>query len=490
LPLFLVGWLRRPRPSRVLGERKPFGGMAQKAYVNRGVKTMETPFFSASDRQLENLISFDDFEKSLYLNVLFQGGVLIPDNFIFVSSYLDRHINRFHKVSLFEAALENGLIIPSFRNPKRVNFHDVLFELQGAGMPKTAVQGLQRNSTEIASRLQISANKGKSYKYKVWPQFSVGERYQNVILDHLTRKDLIELPENIRFDRNEIRELWKQTATWREDVIQEAINASSRLQVSGPVPGLRRGEIYNAVGRRLKLDIPKQGVDDVCYLLSAVADNEKAYMLLSYFLGWVNECYHLNLAESLESIPNSPKFIPPLGLMYESLLPAGKESSREHKFDVAESVVEFPSLKLLREIEGNDLIEIVNYIGRGYHAAIMDWEANPTALTQQRVSDVMKQYAKELNKYILKKYRYVDTVNLHTFFSNIDERDRITVERVLAPLIKLASSATFGFSDILLEIAVSTFVCYKLDKAEPTSEKIRLISSQKSPEINFPTSKE
>ena len=76
-------------------------------------------FFSAADRQLESYISFDKFEKSLYANVLFDEGVVIPDIFMFISKHLEDHIAENGGKSFFESALENGYVIPSFRDPKK-----------------------------------------------------------------------------------------------------------------------------------------------------------------------------------------------------------------------------------------------------------------------------------------------------------------------------------------------------------------------------------
>jgi hypothetical protein len=73
--------------------------------------------FSVADRQMEGIISQEQFDRSLVLAVLFQPYILVPDIFFFISSLLNFHFNE-RPMSLFERALQNGIIIPSFRSPE------------------------------------------------------------------------------------------------------------------------------------------------------------------------------------------------------------------------------------------------------------------------------------------------------------------------------------------------------------------------------------
>ncbi len=449
---------------------------------------MSLTFFSVSDRQLESSINFHDFEKSLYLNILFQKGILVPDVFFFISKYLAAHIERFSRKSFFEAALENGLVIPSFRNPAKASFEDVLFELRGAGKPQNAIQGLRYNAEMLASRLQLSAEQGLGYKYKTWPKFSIGERYKDLILRQLSRDALIQLPQNARYKLSDIQKLWDNTISWRQDVIFEAAEVSSQIQTSGPSPGIRRGEIYNTVARRLEMEVPEGGIHDVQMLLSAVRDNEELYLLLYNFLGWVNECYHLNLATSLESVPNSPRFVPPSGLMYEHLVPESSDTAKAsiESLQTIELDIVFPSMEILRKIPGTELVSIVRDIGHGYQNALDAWNSNPTWRTEQALQDLLKKYSEELLAFVSDKYGYEADSKLKMVHGRTSKSDRVLLERIIKILEKGASVITTGVSDLIVEFGRSIFTGYKVYKDEPSQETVKLHARHNAPEVNFP----
>ena len=109
-------------------------GAATPSEVQRSV------LFSVTDRQMESFLAEKNFERSLVLGVLFQPNVFMPDIiffffffFFFISDPLYQHVHGRRRM-LFEQAVHDGLIIPSFREPGTSSFHGALQVVERAGI--------------------------------------------------------------------------------------------------------------------------------------------------------------------------------------------------------------------------------------------------------------------------------------------------------------------------------------------------------------------
>ena len=76
-------------------------------------------YFSAADRQMENFLDKDAFDRSLLLNVLFQAGILVPDILFCISGGLEAHLKN-PSLTLFEACLRMALSFQVFVQPQRL----------------------------------------------------------------------------------------------------------------------------------------------------------------------------------------------------------------------------------------------------------------------------------------------------------------------------------------------------------------------------------
>ena len=75
----------------------------------------ELTYFSAADRQIEDVVDRATFERRLLEHVLFHPGPLIPDVFFFVSTHVAEHVKT-GAGGLLGAALAAGLARPAFRD--------------------------------------------------------------------------------------------------------------------------------------------------------------------------------------------------------------------------------------------------------------------------------------------------------------------------------------------------------------------------------------
>jgi len=439
-------------------------------------------FFSVADRQLEPYITFDKFEKSLFANILFDEGIVIPDIFIFVSKHIEDHITRSISKSFFESALEKGYIIPSFRDPQKFDFLDALNVVRGGNNPNAAILGIQENADLIAQRLQLCAQ-SKDYKHEIWStEINFGEQYEKAMVNFLMKDEMISLTNGDAFDKEEMRELWNLTHEWRFEVIGEAIEQTKIVAGTG----LRRSEIHNAVARKLGLPITKE-VGDVRYLLSAVENNKPLFHLLRVFMEWVTECYHFNMSSCLECIPNFPNFDSRNGLILASLLPERKALSSSNLTYIEEEV-KFPSLSMLRRVRGNDLISVRNDYGHGFFAAKKAWQDNPSTKNEEYLRRILREYTTELNNFIGKHYGIEGFSPANFIFGKGTPQDRKSLDEIFG-LVKSGLSLIAGIRfDVVISFGKSLFTVLGFWNKEPETQNVRIFTDKIVAEVNVPDS--
>lgn len=437
-------------------------------------------FFSAADRQLEPYLTLAKFEKSLYANVLFGEGIVIPEIFIFISKHIEDHILRKSQKSFLESAIEGGYVIPSFRDPQKVDFNDALYVVKGEGNPSAAMIGIQDNAELVAQRLQL-CTKNNSYKFETWSTtINFGEEYERVMTNFLLRDKMITLTDGDAFNKQELIKLWDSTREWRIEVIGSAISETKNITGKG----LRRGEIHNAVARKLKLPITKE-VGDVRYLLSAVKGDRTLNELLRTFMEWVTECYHYNMSSCLGCIPNFPLFNSKNGLILASLLPE-RNQSPSSKLSYIEEEVNFPNVDTLRVIRGNELISIRNDYGHGFLAAKKTWQENPTSRNEENLRKVIREYSNELTTFIAEKYEISDTSLAKIIIGKGAPQDRKAVDEIFGIAKSTLSLITKSYSDPIISIGKSLFTVLGFWNKEPETYKVRIFTDKVETEISVP----
>lgn len=392
----------------------------------------ERVYFSVADRQLENFLNEDAFERSLLLNALFQPAILIPDVFFFISRGLERHIfESSTPQSLLEACIANGVVIPAFRNPSCSSFNEALYIIRGKGDPKRAIRGLRdpQSNDRIANRLQVAA-RSKDFLLAYWPQHDVGEKFDQVIERYLVRPEPPQADMYLGINQKYLNTLWKLTERWRLDCVYEAREETRKIAQRG----LRRGEIMNAVGRDLGLPSDCQ-VNDIAELLEIPLESPEKKQALRVFLRWMCELYQYNQAVEFGTTPNFPNYDPLSGIVISSAFTEAPSQVELSSFPTIREGVSLPPMKILLHISPTELIRVRNEKGPAYFAALRAWQYQPNEAHEREVRHTLQQYCKEIFEWSMGKQDF-STAILDVLLGSCTT----PAQKILRPILSLGGT--------------------------------------------------
>lgn len=432
-------------------------------------------YFSVADRQLESIADYKAFERSLVFNALFEKGILIPDIFCFISQNLIHHIlesSHPNRTSLFEACIENGIVVPAFRNLETTSFNDALADIEG-------IQGVQKEKAKIiANRLQDAAKENLQFSPEYWPKHDIGEKFGQVVEHHLACQRPPEIDTGSGISLEKVQELWELTERWRIHCVGEARDKTK--EIAGR--GLRRGEIMNAVGRDLGLpnDYKVNDVEDL-FLYTESFKEEEA---LRYFFRWINDCYQYNQANELGAIANFPVYDPIGSLMVSSILPKEQSNVDSEPVKFIREKVPLPSINVLSKMSPNDFIHTIKRYRKGYFDAVETWQHEKDDANKKEVIKYLHLYAKDICKRARQKNTDMADVSIGACATPTRELLTatlgvgITVASVYQPLVApFVSFGCFGY------------VAYKMLEQRPKNTIIEIrdpkIVAQIPPEINL-----
>jgi hypothetical protein len=343
-------------------------------------------YLSAADRQLETYLDSDAFDRSLLLNILFQPGVLIPDIFFFISAGVVKHLQQ-ERLTLLEAALQQGHVVPSFSDPPTTSFRRALENKKRDG-----ILGLRQDAHETALRLDAALDRAPGFKPAYWPESNVGEGYQRLAVQLLAADEAPRLPPSSGISQERLVELWDATKEWRTDCLDEAIAETARLAGGG----LRRGCLMTAVGRKLGVVGDRGRIDDIAQLLRPEVSPIHQYAL-HYFCRWMTDIYHYNQSLALGATPNFPGYDVLEGAMATELLrqtqcqgnPAADGNSIRLE-------VPMPHPAWLSRLSAADLLAIRDDVGAGYMACVKAWHESPADTGDTTVGSRLIEYSTAL----------------------------------------------------------------------------------------------
>ena len=201
-------------------------------------------FFTAGSNIFQFDIDFGDFERSLYYNLLLQPeGLAFSDQYFF-STYVLRHLNRYQNSdSWLEGALNEGTIVPFFREQEIRSFQQALSHLKHQGL-----LGLPGHADYIARRLDAI----KCPDPHFWPNWNVGGSLERNLAKYLTANG-IPFPTHLSHsDLSDFHGFWNRTEAFRvDDVLQAKANMSDRGE-----DGVRVSEIIKSTAERLVPNAP------------------------------------------------------------------------------------------------------------------------------------------------------------------------------------------------------------------------------------------
>jgi hypothetical protein len=353
---------------------------------------------AAADRQLESYLDKDAFERSLVMNVLFQPCVLIPDIFLFISDGIAKHLKE-QNLTLLEAGLESGDIVPSFRDKQTSTFSLALDVLR-----RQKILGIRDDAKNTAMRLDKALDRATTVNATYWPEYSVAEEYERLAVRLLRADDPPALPSQCGIPGERMVELWDATSRWRNECLEEAISETAR--VGKAKGGLRRGCLMSAVGRELGIIGPDGTINDVTELMDAAVSPKEKYAL-HYFCRWFTDIYDYNLSSALGATPNFPDYDPLECAMATQLLcetyREGKTSERSDSFRVEAAM---PKRESLSALSAQDLLSIKKNVGIQFMFDLEAWQTRPESQkTRMAVESSLVAYGAALVKEVKRASR-------------------------------------------------------------------------------------
>ena len=353
-------------------------GHASPSEVRRSV------LFSVTDRQMGSFLAEKNFERSLVLGVLFQPNIFMPDIFFFISDPLYSHVHGQRRM-LFEQAVQDGLIIPSFRERGTSSFHEALQIVERAG-----IRGLlpQEHRLEIADRLDEVTRNG--LKYTTWPTESVADRYGSLITNVMTRDEPPLYGAETDSQVREVISTWNNSQEWRIDCLARAINDSGGE--------LRRGAYMAQIAKSVGLAGP---VDDVSAIFGAAEeagyDREELTALRNICL-LMNDCYLYNMAAEHGCYPDFPRHDAWSAALLNSAASRSMISTPVEDWPTLILDVAIPSIETLIDMSASALMGIRDEYGLAYLTAVRAWQRHASGHNANEVQGRLSEYAEVIGR--------------------------------------------------------------------------------------------
>jgi hypothetical protein len=351
-------------------------------------------YFSAGDGGIEYSIGRDRHLvlNSLVYNLLFEeGGLLVPDIFFFICEPLIGHLVQ-SEWPLLGRAIGQGLVIPAFRSPQTEDFSSVLIDIR-----KDKVLGieewrfLKHNTTrfKVAERLDEFVTRGDRVRRIIWPD-GMGTRYARLLQRIFENR----LPDSAT-EENVI--MWKAVEAWRHNCLTEA----ERLTAAKDGTGIRRAEIFNALGHQLGILDRGREFQKLGELLDGAASLRDQALVerVRFFTDVVNVTYQRSQATEFGSLHNTLGPLTPVALTL--FQPSRIHASNLELPTVLSVDVRLPTaLRLLRAPGDRVLGARTGDSGLAYFAARSAWMNNRIRATDgvlaDRLTSAARAYAKEL----------------------------------------------------------------------------------------------
>ncbi|MFD5908124.1 hypothetical protein ACFWHL_05365 [Streptomyces massasporeus] len=347
-------------------------------------------YFASSDGGIDHKLNSGDFETSLIYNVLFGSSALVmPDVFFFNCNPLLTHMElQAGRMPFFLAALRSGLVVPAFRSADVQSFRESLDQLE-----LLKVRGAEAQRFNLAAvATTLDANVPRDVQPALWRE-NLGGHFEQMM-------DRVFAASGEAIQDDETRRMWTLIEEWRV----EGLAGAKRLTLEQGGTGLRRAEMWNALGHHLGLIPEDSAYHKPVDLIEDVTRNRgvEAGRKASFLVDVVNLCYQHNQANGLlraerPSEPNIPGVLSQAGrAVIEYIDPTGPWRRPDRVF---EHTVRVPKVKTLLNAKGVELLAVRDgSAGASYRTHRDRWAEDPSDDNAELLRAAIDKYAAEIKR--------------------------------------------------------------------------------------------
>lgn len=350
----------------------------------RLLQNIPNVYFGAADRQMEFYLQYEPFLRSLLFGLLFQGNLVIPDIFFYISNHLSTLQFDKKNQNIIDYCIRKGYIIPFFRSETGGNFIENYKEIKEQG-----ILGMLKNSEKISKKLDNSQKKASNFRYGVWPKARLSVGFEKFARDLFIDNH----PKN---NSNQFNIIWERTEDLRKNCIIDAINNTSG-------EGLQRGEIYKSIINRLH--IKNADPNDSRTIYENLKENEQKKDI-RYFIKWVNYIYQFNQGIMFDLMPSLTKLdsidIEFTDNIYDKNKQENPENQEKKRIVTFTSLI--PTEKQLLTINFQDLFDIRDgEEGIEYFKNLSEWQNSPTDNLSNDLLNSIKKYITSIDNLFNRK---------------------------------------------------------------------------------------
>jgi hypothetical protein len=355
-------------------------------------------YFSSSDGAIESVLRRRAIETSLVFNLLFEpAGLLIPDIFFFNNDFFTDHLSQ-GSYPLLLRAVRDGLVTPAFRNPEIATFSEALRVVQSGNIVGSYARETsdgRLTQQELAEMLDRAWLGGERKTPRFWPD-NLGEAFDREATTTLLRR-------SVPFADEQQLEDWEATQELRAALLEMARKRSARL--GGERAGLRRGELFNALGLHFGvLDDDAFVTPHELFRATLSMRDRLAARRMKLLANVVNVSYHRSQSAQFRVWHNLPSALSDVGRpLYSATDPT--TPALEPAFDHVTSV---PSLESLGSADTGDIINARRSdAGLWYFEARSAWIAHRSTRNLDALREATDKYAAQLRSITRRKQRQV-----------------------------------------------------------------------------------
>jgi hypothetical protein len=339
---------------------------------------LDQSYFAVGHNASQLFINEIDWERNLFLSLLFQFEICLPDMGAFAHPHLEYHFSRKAKEQgdpWFMTGLKEKYIVPYIRSEF---FNEPIRYL------KEEIKKEPYTDVSIVPLATIESQHIE-FKKEKWPSsYDFGEKFKDRVRTKLScDNEQFELLSNS--ERRKLREFWKNEDVifWRTRLIEDACELTEKQGKKG----LRLTEIVRVFYKYLFKEEPKNHNElSIKNLTKWIQYKEKdKYALSVEFFKIICEIYNQNFSEGIRSRNNTNNtgFI-----TYNTIIkPYIKDDDKKLIANV-----KLPNLEAFQKTSGNTLREIRKQSGE-YFEMLNNFRNNP------QEEDIHEKLQKALEKY-------------------------------------------------------------------------------------------